>query len=179
MEIDPGTTAGRPSGVSLRPVGPRDVDWIESACQDADIQRWTTVPRPYTRAHAEAFAGSGGIGDTTWAIVDDDDHGLGMISIHGIDPGTGDADAGYWVAPWARRRGVATWAIGALVERAAAREGVRAITLQIAETNAASRGAAIKAGFVNDGPNGCRCPDGEGTAPTLLYRRRVSVRSSA
>lgn len=170
-DADAPTTAA--DGLKLRGLRPGDVDWVERACQDLDTQRWTTVPRPYTRAHAEGFVAAGGAGLATWAIVDSDDQGLGMISIHEIDPDTGDADAGYWVAPWARRRGVATWAINALVERAAARDGVRAVTLQIAETNAASRGAATKAGFVNDGPNGCRCPDGDDTAPTLLYRRQV------
>jgi RimJ/RimL family protein N-acetyltransferase len=173
MATDAETPTTTPDGLSLRALRPDDVDWVERACQDPDTQRWTTVPRPYTRAHAEGFVAAGGAGLATWAIVDGDDQGLGMISIHEIDAETGDADAGYWVAPWARRRGVATWAINAMVERAATRDGVRAVTLQIAETNAASRGAATKAGFVDDGPNGCRCPDGDDTAPTLLYRRRV------
>jgi RimJ/RimL family protein N-acetyltransferase len=173
MEIGADTPTTTPDGLSLRALRHDDADWVERACQDPDTQRWTTVPRPYTRAHADEFVATGGIGLATWAIVDGDDRGLGMIGLHEIDADTGDADAGYWVAPWARRRGVATWAINALVERAAAREGVRAVTLQIAETNAASRGAAMKAGFVDDGPNGCRCPDGDDTAPTLLYRRLV------
>ena len=32
-----------------------DVDAIHAACQDADIQRYTTVPSPYPRSEAEAF----------------------------------------------------------------------------------------------------------------------------
>mgnify|MGYP000529409413 FL=1 len=32
-----------------------DVDAIFSACQDPDIQRFTTIPVPYTRADAEHF----------------------------------------------------------------------------------------------------------------------------
>lgn len=32
-----------------------DVDWILQACQDLEIQRWTQVPRPYSREHALSF----------------------------------------------------------------------------------------------------------------------------
>lgn len=42
----------------LRPVGPQDADAAYAACQDPDIQRWTTVPSPYLREHAEAFTGT-------------------------------------------------------------------------------------------------------------------------
>lgn len=160
----------------LRSLRPGDEDWITEACQDPDTQRWTMVPRPYTRAHAEEFVASGGDELHLWAIVDDDndrhdnDRGLGMIGIHVIDPATGDADTGYWVAPWARRQGVVTWALGEVVQRARAIEGVRAVTLQIAESNVASRGAAERAGFTLIGPTGGECPDGECTAPTLLFR---------
>ena len=39
----------------LRPFGPQDTDAVHAACQDPDIQRWTTVPSPYEREHAEEF----------------------------------------------------------------------------------------------------------------------------
>ncbi|MEV6550631.1 GNAT family protein [Streptomyces sp. NPDC051597] len=54
--MDPVTlTTGR---LLLRPVGPQDADDTYVACQDPDIQRWTTVPSPYLREHAEAFTGT-------------------------------------------------------------------------------------------------------------------------
>lgn len=155
----------------LRAVRTGDEGWITEACQDPDTQRWTLVPRPYTRAHADEFVADGASNPARWAIVDDEDErGLGMIGIHGVDPETGDADTGYWVAPWARRRGVVTWALAQVVDHARSIDGARAVTLQIAETNAASRGAAAKAGFVHVGPTGGDCPDGECTAATQLYR---------
>lgn len=41
--------------LTIRALVDTDVDWICAACQDPDIQRWTSVPVPYTRAHAEDF----------------------------------------------------------------------------------------------------------------------------
>lgn len=39
----------------LRSVGPHDTDAVYDACQDPDIQRWTTIPSPYLREHAAGF----------------------------------------------------------------------------------------------------------------------------
>ena len=49
----------------LRPVGPGDTDAVYAAAQDPDIQRWTTIPSPYLREHAEGFVerpGTRGLG---------------------------------------------------------------------------------------------------------------------
>ena len=43
------------SRVRLRPWRTEDVDAVCAACQDAEIQRWTQVPVPYARKHAEEF----------------------------------------------------------------------------------------------------------------------------
>jgi RimJ/RimL family protein N-acetyltransferase len=51
--------------VSLRPWRADDVDAVFAACQDAEIQRWTQVPVPYAREHAEGFVS--GIAAETWA----------------------------------------------------------------------------------------------------------------
>ena len=151
--------------LALRPLIDADVEWIFVACQDPDIQRWTTVPTPYTRAHAEDFVATAPDRPWTWAVVertadssgsgtgtgtgtgDPALRGLAMASIHEIHPVTGEADAGYWVAPWARRRGVATWAVGQLVERARAMPEARSVALVIAAGNVASRRTAEAAGF--------------------------------
>lgn len=39
--------------VTLRDLASSDAAWIEEACTDPEIIRWTLVPRPYTRTHAE------------------------------------------------------------------------------------------------------------------------------
>ncbi|MGH3450260.1 MAG: GNAT family N-acetyltransferase, partial [Haloechinothrix sp.] len=39
----------------LRPWQPQDAEAVYRACRDPEIQRWTTVPSPYLREHAEHF----------------------------------------------------------------------------------------------------------------------------
>ena len=45
-------TAGR---LHLRPFTPAESEAVYLACQDPEIQRWTTVPVPYHRSHAEQY----------------------------------------------------------------------------------------------------------------------------
>lgn len=39
----------------VRPFARSDADEAYAACQDPDIQRWTAVPSPYSRADADLF----------------------------------------------------------------------------------------------------------------------------
>ena len=41
--------------LTLRPLGPQDVDAVVAACADPQTQRWTSVPQPYERRHAQDF----------------------------------------------------------------------------------------------------------------------------
>ena len=95
-----------------------DVDAIFVACQDPDVQRYTTVPTPYRREHAEGFvekaaawweAGS----ETTWAVRRD---GVlsGMVGLHRL--GRGDGELGYWMTAAARGQGLLTEAARAVVD---------------------------------------------------------------
>lgn len=102
--------------VLLSPPGEDDVDAITTACQDPDIQHWTTVPSPYTRADAEGFVpivaegwrgwtehGSASTGGLNWAIR----AGGELVGMVGLLPeGTGSAEVGYWLASGARGRGL-------------------------------------------------------------------------
>lgn len=172
-------------GWALRPLASADAGWIARACTDAEIQRWTEVPRPYTRAHAEAFV-AGDHGEcAVWAIAPTDAtgdaapgpalEGVGVIGVHDIDTATGDARLGYWVAPWARGRGAATAALGLVCASLTTMPGARRAVAQIAEANAASRATAHAAGFVLIGPADDTCPDGAARVTALLYARVISV----
>jgi RimJ/RimL family protein N-acetyltransferase len=100
----------------LRPWLAEDADAVFEACQDPVLQRWTRVPRPYLREHAESFT-AGALdawerGDAAPLGVFDAGTGK-MLGSHGlvkIDRDEGWAEVGYWTAPWARGRGVATTA---------------------------------------------------------------------
>lgn len=156
--------------VVLRQPQDDDIDWITEACQDAEIQRWTTVPRPYLRAHAEEFVLRAKTQSSHFAIVERETSlGVGMISIDVIDQVTGEASAGYWVAPWARRRGVVTQALHQLVQHAKTLEATRSLALRISQANLASRDAAAKCGFVVVRTESQSCHDGDTTTDALIY----------
>lgn len=161
-----------PIDVALRPLSDSDIDWITAACQDPEIQRWTIVPRPYTRQHAVDFVVTGAGEFRVRVIFSTRDlRPLGVISIHSVDKKTGTVDIGYWVAPWARRRGVARGAVLLLCAEACAVPGAKFVTARIAETNVASRRTVESCGFeLVDISTTETCPDGQGTAPTTNYR---------
>lgn len=156
--------------VSLRQPHVDDIDWITHACQDQEIQRWTTVPRPYLRANAQEFIVQAQSQTAHFAIIDrETNRGIGMIGIHSIDQATGEANAGYWVAPWARRQGVATQALQQLAQHAKTLEPAKTLTLKISPANFASRGTAAKCGFVVVRTETQTCHDGDTSTDALIY----------
>lgn len=145
-------SAGR---LHLRPFRPSDADGVYRACQDPEIQRWTSVPSPYRREHAvdyvtrmapAAWGNGSGAGfavlDSTSAIL------LAAIGLTKLDPATESAALGYWCAPWARSQGVTTQAAAAVC-----RWGFGALDIGLIEWaaevgNVASRRVAEKVGFI-------------------------------
>ncbi len=91
-----------------------------------------------------------------------------MAGIHHITDGV--ATLGYWVAPWARRRGAASTAMRILPTLAARLAEASSVQATIAETNAASRRTAERAGFTLVGPGSEQCPDGDCQVAGLNYR---------
>ena len=153
----------------LRDLHPSDAEWITQACQDAEVQRWTKVPRPYTREHAESFVINKNGELAAWAIIDSrSQEPVGVIGIHHVINGV--ASIGYWVAPWGRKSGAASTALR-IIPTLARRIG-KAHTLHatIAETNTASRRTAERAGFTLIGTSADSCPDGSASATGLLYQ---------
>ena len=148
----------------LRPPRLGDAGQIHAACQDAEIQRWTTVPSPYTRADAEMFATE--LVPSRWstgqsAIFGVFDGGgdrsrlLAMMGLHDIEEHDaaqgGRAELGYWCAPWARGRGIVADA-GRLVCQWAF-EGLKLARIDwyAAVGNLPSRRVAEKIGFTIEG----------------------------
>jgi len=156
----------------LRELQLDDAEWIYRACQDADIQRWTMVPRPYTREHAESFIKDRGGELAAYAIVHaPTEEPVGVAGIHHVREGI--ASVGYWVAPGGRGRGAAADALRVLrsiISRDTATYGeAHTVRALIAETNAASRRTAERAGFTMTGPDTDTCPDGAGQVSALRY----------
>jgi uncharacterized protein YhfF/predicted acetyltransferase len=161
----------------LRALQESDAEWIHRACQDAEIQRWTTVPRPYTQAHAESFIRDKAGELTAFAITHaTSNEPVGVAGIHHIRDGV--ATIGYWVAPWGRGRGAAAAAIHILATHAPRLGDAAILRAVIAETNAASRSAATRAGMRVGAPVAEQCPDGDQLTTAVTYELELPVSRS-
>jgi RimJ/RimL family protein N-acetyltransferase len=151
---DPPLTDG---AVLLRPPADPDVPAIHEACQDADIQHFTFVPVPYDLEHAREWVqGARAAREHGTAlslvIADVDDGGLaGTVGLMRPDWGHRTAEIGYWVAPWARRNGMASRAAALLAPWAIRTLGFARIACDVDVDNLASQRVAERAGFTREG----------------------------
>ena len=158
----------------LRGLEASDAEWITRACQDEEVQRWTKVPHPYTREHAESFIKDKNGELAAWAIIDShSQEPVGVIGIHHVINGV--ASIGYWVAPWGRKSGAASTALRIIPTLA--RRICKAHTLHatIAETNTASQRTAERAGFTLIGNAADSCPNGDTQEQGLQYELRTAL----
>jgi len=152
----------------LRPLQPSDADWIYHACQDAEVQRWTKIPRPYTREHAKSFViDQNGELLATAIINSRTGEPAGVAGIHHIKDGV--ATVGYWIAPEARRTGAASTALRILPSIAKRLGQVHTVRAVIAKINVASRATAERAGFNIARKSAEQCPDGATQTAALDY----------
>lgn len=152
-------------GLSLSRPTPADLDAITQACQDPDIVRFTRVPWPYTREDAEFFvtmAEDDLRTGTSVNLVVRDAGGtvLGSCGLPRMDERDNRAEVGYWVAPHARGRGVATRAARAVCRWAFDEVGLDRLGLEAATINPGSNGVARTLGFTLEGT--CRSAHLEG-----------------
>jgi RimJ/RimL family protein N-acetyltransferase len=156
----------------LRPLEATDADWIMRACQDGEIQRWTLVPRPYRRDHAEGFV-RGEHPELEVRVIDSRQRQrepFGVVSIHGVTS-EGVAELGYWIAPWGRRLGAASAALTTMTERAFAEHAARRCVVRIADGNVGSQAVARRAGYLPAGRNDGECVDGTETVDALVFSK--------
>ncbi|MFF2732764.1 GNAT family N-acetyltransferase [Streptomyces sp. NPDC058008] len=141
----------------LRPFGPQDADAVYQACQDPDIQRWTVIPSPYTRADAELWtrtlSPAGWREDTMYnfAVVRRDDGPLvGALGVNRCGlPGT--YEVGFWTAREHRGSGYATEAVLAAARWAFAALAADRLEWRAEIGNTPSRAVALRAGFRMEG----------------------------
>ena len=132
-----------------------DVAAIHAACQDADLQRYTTVPSPYLLEDAERFVALTGEWwadgtQPTWAIRRDGSL-AGMIGLAKLD--TGAPEIGYWIARDARRQNVAVEAATAVIDWAFAddRPAIERVEWRAVVGNIGSARIARRLGFRYEG----------------------------
>ncbi|MCS0636031.1 GNAT family N-acetyltransferase [Streptomyces sp. LP05-1] len=151
--------------LSLRPLAPSDADEVYAACQDPDIQRWTTVPSPYERHHAEDFLNRiVAEGWRTGAALDFAVRLRGggpLLGAAGVrrrsGPDRGDRDGGgvwelgFWTAREHRGRGYTAEAVTALARWTLAERDCHRLEWWAEVGNAGSRAVAERAGFRYEG----------------------------
>lgn len=126
--------AARESLAEMRPWMP----WCHQGYTLEESRAWLEVQVPaFEQRKAFEFAIASGSGDY-----------LGGCGLNQIDALHKRANLGYWVRSSARRRGVATRAIGLLRDWAFASTDLIRLELVVATGNAASRRAAEKSGAI-------------------------------
>lgn len=144
-------------GLILRPWRENDADAVFAACQDPEIVRWTTIPFPYEHKHAESYVGPMSADAWThktavnFAVTDVAGTLVGSFGLVRMAPLQSVAEVGYWVAPHARRQGVAVRAAAAVAEWALRDVGFARVELLAAQGNAGSRRVAERIGFRQEG----------------------------
>jgi RimJ/RimL family protein N-acetyltransferase len=106
--------------VRLRRWRASDVDAVWAACQDPEVQLWTTVPTPYEREHAEGFVGA--FSTQQWdsgegaplALVTHDDELVGSMGVVRFSGHI--STVGYWTVPAMRGRGLTVEGLRLLTE---------------------------------------------------------------
>jgi RimJ/RimL family protein N-acetyltransferase len=145
----------RDGDLRLRPPAAVDVDAITAACQDPEIQRFTRVPSPYGRDDAAQFVRLAGeaLAEGTGVhllAVDPADRLLGAVGLS-VDRVDFSGELGYWVAPDARGRGVATRGGRLLLELAFGPLALGFVDLHASANNPASNAVARRLGFTHEG----------------------------
>ncbi len=134
-----------------------DTPLVIEACQDPDVLRWTRVPEPYGQRDAREWVSASNAqrarGEGLHLVIADveTDRFLGSIGIHRINRTEGRCDLGYFLAPWARGRGVMTGAVRMLSAWIFETLPVERIEITIEPGNARSRAVAERAGYELEG----------------------------
>jgi RimJ/RimL family protein N-acetyltransferase len=139
----------------LRPWTLADADDVFAACQDRDIQRWTTVPSPYLHADAVHYVGE--VAPAAWqsggavfaVVIAATGRLSGSIGAHGMVDGV--AHVGYWTAAVARRKGLTAEALRVLTRFFLGEGGAARVELVVEPDNVGSRRVAEAAGFAAEG----------------------------
>ena len=159
--------------VTLRAWEPDDAPAVLEACQDPLISRFIGVPLPYTEEVARQFvarrrADWDSDDERSFAITDAvSDEVLGSIARHG--PWGHRAQFGYWLAPWARGRGVATRALRLITDWTLESTDVIRLDLYTHPDNDASGRVAERAGFVREGVRRAWDLDREGNPCDAIF----------
>ena len=168
-------------GVRLRGFQATDLDDLVTGYDDAVTRRFMPpVPSPFTRSAGEWYLQHGvpdvfAEGGAIYAIADPvSDRLLGGIGLDKVVPSRRQAEIGYWVGPWARRRGVATAAVRALSDHVLS-AGCERLELLTHLDNAPSQRVALAAGYQREGVRRGALKSRVGARDDLLAYARLAT----
>ena len=146
----PVTVSG--DSILLRAFTPADAPAVDAAAADPGIRLYNPITKPGVEWCAERADWSDG-GHASWAIADPDDpvQLLGSVSLHKIDLDQSACEAGFFVVPAHRGRGLAGAALRAATGFAFTELGLRRVELFHALENLGSCRTVEKAGFRLEG----------------------------
>ncbi|HXV33512.1 MAG TPA: GNAT family protein [Gaiellaceae bacterium] len=135
--------------IVLRPLEEDDAPALAAAIRhDPDIDRWTSIPFPYTEELAREFIAT--TEESAFAVLDPaSGELLGGIGVRMRS--ARKAEVGYWIKASARGRGIATRALVLVARFAFAELGAARVQLTAEPDNVASQRVAEKAGFTREG----------------------------
>lgn len=140
--------------VTLRAHRADDVERGLEQCLDPEVQRWTTVPVPYSRADAQHFVTevvpAGWRDGSTWGFaVERDWRYAGTVELR--DEGGGRAEIAFAAHPDVRGSGTMLAACRLLLDWGFRDQGVRTVVWRANAGNWASRKLAWRLGFRHEG----------------------------
>ena len=141
--------------VTLRRWRSSDAADVARACADPETARWLPVPVPYDLAAGQGFVD--GIVPAQWAagsaanVAVVDAASGALLGAIGLTLRDGIGEVGYWTAPEARGRGVATRAAVLHTDWALQVLGLPRVELLADVGNLGSQRVAERAGFVREG----------------------------
>ena len=159
--------------VTLRAWQPDDAPAVFDACQDPLISRFIPVPLPYTEEVARQDvvrrrADWDGDCERSLAITDAvTGEVLGSIARHG--PRGHMAEFGYWLAPAARGRGIATRALRLITDWTLNSSDIIRLELYTHPDNDASGRVAERSGYVREGVRRAWGLDREGNPEDAVF----------
>jgi len=143
--------------ITLRPWSEDDVAAVTAVYGDPEVQRWMKIPadfeEEYARQYLRGREESRRLGQTLEVAIADahDLSMLGSVGLVAFEAADRRAEVGYWVAPHARARGVATAAVRLLSAASFEQLDIIRLDLIVAVGNVASGRVAEKAGFTREG----------------------------